>query len=91
VKTKPTKTGTFLRVPYDWRRPTAARVKSRWWNPNDPRVFTPKSFGWGYDVNMARLVSRQRNRNVIAMVVITFVAVLLGLLAGWKRKPDAEK
>jgi Family of unknown function (DUF5808) len=37
--------------PYDWRRPTRARVRARWWNPNDPRVFTPKSFGVGWDVN----------------------------------------
>ena len=44
------RTGTFLVVPYDWRRPTIARAKSRWWNTRDRRVFTPKAFGWGYDV-----------------------------------------
>ena len=53
------KTGTFLGVPYDWRRPTVARVKSRWWNPKDRRLFTPKSFGWGYDINLARLLRRR--------------------------------
>ena len=53
------KTGTFLGVPYDWRRPTVARVKSRWWNPDEPRLFTPKSFGWGYDINLARLLRRR--------------------------------
>lgn len=53
------RTGKFLGVPYDWRRPTAARVKSRWWNPQDPRLFTPKSFGWGYDINFARLFRRR--------------------------------
>jgi hypothetical protein len=41
----------LLGVPYDTRRPTAARAKSRLWNGDDARVFTPKSFGWGYDVN----------------------------------------
>jgi hypothetical protein len=55
------RTGTFLGVPYDWRRPTVARFKERWWNPSDPRLFTPRSFGWGYDVNLARLLGRKPN------------------------------
>jgi hypothetical protein len=53
------KTGTFLGVPYDWRRPTAARFKQRWWNPSDSRLFTPRWFGWGYDINLARLLRRR--------------------------------
>jgi hypothetical protein len=52
------RTGTFLRVPYDWRRPTLARVRERMWNVEDRRVFTPKVFGWGYDVNLAGLLAR---------------------------------
>jgi len=43
--------GKFLGVPYDWRRPTVHRVRSRMWNPEDKRLFTPRSFGWGYDIN----------------------------------------
>ena len=38
-------------LPFDWRRPTRARLASRAWNPNDRRLFTPKSFGWGYGIN----------------------------------------
>lgn len=45
-------------VPYDLRRPTFARVKSRWWNPRDSRVLTPRAFGVGWDVNLARLARR---------------------------------
>ena len=52
-------TGTILGVPYDWRRPTVARVRSRMWNPAEPRLFTPKSFGIGWDVNFARLFGRK--------------------------------
>ena len=48
----------FLGVPYDWRRPTLARVKSRWWNRRDRRIFTPKSYGWGYDVNLYEVARR---------------------------------
>lgn len=51
--------GKFLGVPYDWRRPTVARYKQRLWNPDDPRLFTPRAFGWGWDVNFARLLGRR--------------------------------
>jgi hypothetical protein len=50
--------GTFLGVPYDWRKPTWRRVKSRWWNPKDPRLFVPRAFGWGWDINVARMLGR---------------------------------
>jgi hypothetical protein len=46
------------RVPYDFRKPTLARFKSRWWNPRDRRLFTPRTFGVGWDVNLARLLKR---------------------------------
>jgi len=50
--------GKFLGVPYDWRRPTAARFKLRWWNPDDRRLVTPRAFGWGYDFNLAEATRR---------------------------------
>jgi len=59
TKTKTPRVGKFLGVPYDWRRPTLARMKERWWNAEDPRLFTPKVTGWGYDVNLARLLGRK--------------------------------
>ena len=52
------RTGKFLGIPYDWRRPTAARVKLRWWNRRDRRIFTPKSYGWGFDVNFYEVARR---------------------------------
>jgi uncharacterized membrane protein len=52
------KTGTILGLPYDWRRPTIARAKSRLWNPNEPRVFVPRVFGIGWDINFARVFRR---------------------------------
>jgi Family of unknown function (DUF5808) len=58
----PPRTGRFLWAPYDWRRPTIARVKSRWWNADEPRLFTPKAFGWGWDINLARLLRRSPTR-----------------------------
>ena len=42
-------------VPYDFRIPTLSRVRDRWWNPGDDRLFTPHVFGVGWSVNLARL------------------------------------
>lgn len=53
-------TGEALGVPYDWRKPTTARIKSRWWNPDDRRVLTPKSYGWGYGFNLYEIGRRLR-------------------------------
>ena len=53
------KTGKFLGIPYDWRLPTRARIEARWWNPAEPRLFTPRVTGWGYAINFARLLGRK--------------------------------
>jgi hypothetical protein len=42
-------------VPYEFRPPTLERVRERWWNPNDERLFTEHVFGVGWSVNFARL------------------------------------
>jgi len=44
-------------IPYDFRPPTLARFKSRMWNPDDERLFTPRAFGVGWDINLARLLA----------------------------------
>ena len=50
-----TRTGTWLRIPYDWRRPTWDRFKNRWWNTTEHRLFPPKSYGWGFSLNLAQV------------------------------------
>jgi hypothetical protein len=42
-------------VPYDFRMPTIDRARSRWWNPEDDRLFVPTVFGVGWTINLARL------------------------------------
>jgi hypothetical protein len=42
---------TVLGLPTDFSKPTVARIKSRMWNAQDGRFFTPKSFGAGWDFN----------------------------------------
>lgn len=49
---KERRTGTFLGVPYDVRLPTPRRLQERLWNKEDPRIFTPHIFGWGWSVNL---------------------------------------
>ncbi|MFI5735849.1 DUF5808 domain-containing protein [Kribbella sp. NPDC051587] len=56
------KAGKFLGMPFDWRRPTVERAKSRLWNDDDPRILTPKTYGWGYDLNVAQLLHRLKLR-----------------------------
>ena len=43
-------------VPYDFRMPTVERARSRWWNPDEPRLFVPQVFGLGWTINVARLI-----------------------------------
>jgi hypothetical protein len=41
-----------------------SRLKQRWWNPADRRLFTSKTLGWGYDINLARLFRRKPKREI---------------------------
>lgn len=59
MKGQEPKTGTFWGIPYDWRRPSVARFKQRMWNRDDPRLFTPRAFGWGFDINFYWLFHRR--------------------------------
>ena len=43
-------------VPYELRPPTVARVRERWWNPDDERFLTEHVFGIGWSLNLARCV-----------------------------------
>src|SRR5690606_32332715 len=47
--------GQVAGVPYDFRPPTVEKVRRAFWNPDDPRLFTPHVFGMGWAVNLARL------------------------------------
>jgi hypothetical protein len=42
-------------VPYDFRRPTAEKLRRSAWDPDNPEVFVPHAFGVGWSVNFARL------------------------------------
>ena len=52
--------GRVVGVPYDFRWPTWERIRSSYWNPDDPRLFTERVVGIGWAVNLAQLVPRLR-------------------------------
>ena len=66
--------GRFLGMPYDWRRPTARKVKHRLWNPGGP-LLSPKVFGWGYTLNLAHPLSW-------VILLVPLVVVLVALIFG---------
>lgn len=43
--------GRVLGIPFELRPPTPERIASSWWDPLNPRVFTPRVFGIGWTVN----------------------------------------
>ena len=47
--------GELLGIPYDFRKPTADKLKRSYWSPDDRRVIKPRAFGLGWDVNIGRL------------------------------------
>jgi hypothetical protein len=48
--------GDVFGVPYDFRPPSLRRFRDAWWNPDDPRLFTPRDFGVGWALNLACLL-----------------------------------
>lgn len=71
------KQGKFLGIPYDWRTLTGQRLKSRFWNKNDHRLFTPKSLGWGYSINFYELFHHRKKLLFAAIVVLVLIGIFL--------------
>ena len=67
--------GRFLGVlPYDFRRPTLAKVAARLVQPGGPMV-VPKAFGAGWTLNLAHRGSRWL---LGACLVVAALAVVIG-------------
>ncbi len=50
--------GRVLGIPYDFRAPTWEKIKSHYWNPEDERIWIPRAFGIGWDINLYQLRAR---------------------------------
>lgn len=71
------KQGMVFGVPYDFRKPTYRRMKQRMWNPDDERVFTPRTAGIGWTINLYQL----KQRSPLAFYALITVVVVS--VAGW--------
>ncbi len=49
-------------VPYEFRRPTGARIRERIWDPENEHLFTPHAFGVGWTLNVGRVFALIRKR-----------------------------
>ena len=61
--------GRWLGIPYDWRLPTLKKIGGRLWNPGGP-MLSPKSFGWGWTVNLAHAGSWAFFAGLFLLVVV---------------------
>jgi hypothetical protein len=50
--------GIFFGVPFEFRVPNGQRLRERWWNSEDDRIFTPHVFGVGWSLNVYQVLSR---------------------------------
>jgi hypothetical protein len=53
--------GSVAGIPYDFRPPTAEKLKRTVWDPDNPELFVPHAFGVGWSVNLAQLVAPPRH------------------------------
>jgi hypothetical protein len=72
-------------IPYDFRFPSRAKLKSHYWNPEDERIFIPRAFGFGWDINLYQL--RQSYPPLFyGLVVATVLCTILRLIKKWKKQ-----
>ena len=45
-------------VPYDFRLPTLEQLRSAYWNPSSPKLFSDRPLGVGWAVNIPTLLRR---------------------------------
>ena len=49
-------------VPYDFRPPSADRLRNAVWNPDDARLFVPHPVGMGWTLNLGRFAEPRTRR-----------------------------
>jgi hypothetical protein len=86
--------GRVLGMPYEFRPPTGESIMARLWNPSDPRVWMPRTFGVGWTINFGALAVKLgiirpddveerpfENLSDRALLIAGSVPVLLGAAA----------
>jgi hypothetical protein len=55
--------GTIYGVPYDFRRPTAERLRATFWNEETTQLLVPQAFGLGWTINFYPLLHPQASQS----------------------------
>ncbi len=55
--------GTIYGVPYDFRRPTAERLRATFWNRDTSQLLVPQAFGLGWTINFYPIVHPQTSQS----------------------------
>jgi hypothetical protein len=48
--------GKIAGIPYDFRLPTAERIRDTFWNKNTSKIFLPQVFGIGWSINLYPII-----------------------------------
>jgi len=51
--------GKIAGIPYDFRLPTAERIRNTFWNKDTSQIFLPQAFGIGWSINMYPIIHPQ--------------------------------
>ncbi len=52
------------RIPYDFRLPTAERLRATFWNKDTSQILVPQAFGIGWTINVYPLLHPESSRNL---------------------------
>lgn len=52
------------RIPYDFRQPTAERLRATFWNKQTSQVLVPQAFGIGWTINLYPLLHPETSQNL---------------------------
>ena len=50
-------------IPYDFRPPTAERIRGTFWNKNTSQILVPQAFGIGWTINLYPLIHPETSQN----------------------------
>ena len=51
-------------IPYDFRLPTAERIRATFWNKNSSQILVPHVFGIGWTINLYPLLHPETSQNL---------------------------
>lgn len=51
-------------IPYDFRPPTAERIRATFWNKNTSQILVPQAFGIGWTINLYPLIHPEISSNL---------------------------